>query len=1140
MSQSPELPSAKSDAPSSEGKPALASQVNLNSYRRFRRELARLRTRVRSQRPSPRVYLGVGAGLLCGLIGAIGLGQVWADRLVTKAQRRVNAVVTRPIQWGDLEGISWRGLRLGRTDLLPTVADPSYGHVEAVEVGLDWPSLVRQRRLRANLTLVQPELTLVQTADGQWPTIPLERNATSTPNGSSLDQLASLRIDDGSLTVTTLRAPQSMVVPRQALQVQDLNATVELEQAVVPHQVDFSASGKVGQGGFHLQGTGDLFSRSIEMQGQTYYLPLTGINLLLPPRAGIGSGQLNSNLSLAAALDGEGGLDYEAVDVRGTAILQAGQLQLGHLAQPVSDLHSTLWFQGQQITLHNTGLRMGNLAFSTGGQVDLQQGYNLMAQVPAVTAADIQAVVGEGLPLDPSQTLQLTAKISGPIQKPNVQTDPPIDARDYPGLHPTTVGALLGMAMVDLPLRDKIPLIEGASYAFRGSGAWFTLSDGTVVPPISQGAYWRGSRRLGSAISPSLDRKFFWFLQTNPYVTAIAADLSKGKLGGYKFGRRFSTDQFFVDYFIPVYVESSRAAGMDPGEPLWMLNHALRTLQDPIMRGRNAIPITSGYGAVGSFWEDEQVLSMQQLLLRPHLAQAGPLRDLLMYAALKHTSEGRSIYNRRLSSAVEVITKIPKVTFGAEEGAIAMSLVILEFEGADIYSDRVRALANTIVQNERDKQAQRTVITGHMQTLANDQTNELGDALVNFSDQDWQAVGLGPTFSPTSAGFLNGTNTLSVLVSRNEKAGYPLEQSYQNSRALLIELLQHRNQLEVPEKLVFAVLKDQAFRAKFWEVMAQKLPQLRPQLETIASEVEVYRDLANQGASYHEALYAAMVEDDEDIGVSAAIKQAVGFQAHLAELMDQAFAPANPNDPRYQKFRRSLGIYLREVPDISLYGGSEASLRLYGQEMLNLQELIAVDVAAAPRIRAFAALYQEARAQQMIGEWDVAGFQSILLTGAFLAAGVERHQLPASIRNVGFPSAEFRRNLLLAVGPEGATLEATRMGIQAHDNRVSFQPVAMPAYRAPSFDVNDPAACPTQPAFQAIALGPDSEFVWNAEIEKVVLRRGETGCLLGEDWTEIFFDTLLTSVPIIHSEAGSQELQRYLRAAQLLEAGIFY
>jgi hypothetical protein len=1096
---------------------------------------------VRSYRPSRNVLVGTGIGLICGIVGVVWGSHVVAHRLVEKAQQKLDVSLNRPVTLGELEGISLQGLRLGRTNMPSIGANATfYGYIEAIEIGLDWRALLQHQTLKANITLIEPELTLVQTADGQWPSLPLDMNDAPPTAGSDLERLGVLQVKDASLTVTTLRPNQQAVVPRTALQVKHLDATVDFYTPKVPRQISFSLDGQVEAGGFRVEGTGDLITRSLKARGQTYNLPITGVNLLLPAKAGVESGLLNSNLSVSAGLDKTGSLDYHSADLQGTAILQAGQIRLGHLAQPVSELTSTLLFQGQQITLHNTGLHMGNLAFSAGGQVSLQQGYNLIAQVPSVTAVDIQALAGEGLPLDPSQTLQLTAKISGPIKEPDVETDPPLDAKNFSGLHPTTIGALLGMSMLDLPLRDKIPLIEGASYAFRGNGAWFTLSDGTVVPPVSQGAYWQGASRLGSRIYPGLDRKFFWFFQTNPYVTAIAADLSKGKLGRYKYGRRFSTDRFFVDYFIPVYAESSRAAGLDPGESLWMLNHSLRTLQDPIMRGPNALPITSGYGVVGSFWEDEQVLSMQQLLLRPHIAQEGPLGDLLKFAALKRTSESRSIYNRRLSSAVEVITKIPKVTFGAEEGAIALSLGILEFEEANIYSEKVRGVATQIVQNEHDKQALRTAITDQMRALAQDHTEEVGNTLAGFTEQDWQAIGMGPELSPTTARFLNGTNTLSVLVSRNEKAGYSLEQAYQNSRALLIELLQHRDQLEVPDRLIFAYLKDQAFRDAFWELMGQKLPQLRSQFEAIARDVDSYRDLAIHGASFHESLYAAMVEDNEDIGVSAAIKQAVGFQAHLASLMDQAFVPNNPNDPRYHAFRRSLGIYLREVPDISLYGGSEASLRLYGQEMLNLQELIAVDVAAAPRIRAFAALYQEARANNMIGEWDVAGFQRILLVGAMLAAGVERHELPANLRSVGFPSAQFRRNLLLAVGVEGATLEATRMGIQSHDNRVPFQPVAMPEYRAPSFNVADPAACPTSPDFQAIALGPDSEFVWNAEIQKVVLRRGETGCLLGEGWTDIFFDTLLASVPIIHSEAGSQELQRHLRTAQMLEAGIFY
>jgi hypothetical protein len=162
-----------------------------------------------------------------------------------------------------------------------------------------------------------------------------------------------------------------------------------------------------------------------------------------------------------------------------------------------------------------------------------------------------------------------------------------------------------------------------------------------------------------------------------------------------------------------------------------------------------------------------------------------------------------------------------------------------------------------------------------------------------------------------------------------------------------------------------------------------------------------------------------------------------------------------------------------------------------------------------------------------------------LLTGALLAAGVERSDLPPALQGVGFPSAQFRRDLLFVVGVEGIQVEATRLGIQAHDHRVSFQPVVRPGYRAPALNGADAASCPSEPYVAAIALGAATAFVWDAEAQRVMLRRGRTRCPLPEDWTVLFFPALLESVPIEHSESGRDRLQTSLQTAKRLEAGIF-
>ncbi|WP_020479977.1 DUF748 domain-containing protein [Nodosilinea nodulosa] len=1071
------------------------------------------------------------ASVLLGLAGALAvtvLGGTLAERSVHKqVEQTLSSALDRPVRLGRLRGVSPRGVWLGQTVIPPTEAGVFAGQAEAVVVGIDWSALWQQRALRATVTLVQPRVVAALPEDlGDL----LEDASLPDSSGSSLAALAWLRVEGGRLTVRGTTADPAIAQP---LTLAGIQATVHRAGGRSP--VAFTVTGQINQGQIQASGTLGGVPRSLALTAQTRGLPLSSLNLLLPSVVTLRAGTLDSTLTVASAV-GSG-----VWQVSGTAAVQGGQGALGQAQLALDRLRSRLGFEGQRITLTDTHLQIGPLSFDAAGTVDRQAGYNLAAQVAPMTAADLRGLVGDRLPIHSAQPWQGQGQITGSLQDPTVALQPSL-ALAPPGQFVLDLGSLalaLGLHAQALPPRAWLGPIEGATYQFGRDGAWFTLSDGTVVPPLSESAYRRASGILGSDLRPALDRKFFWFLQTSPYVTAIAADLARGQLQAYRQGSRFDTDRFFLEYFVPVYAESSRAAGLDPGEALWMLDHSLRTLHDPLLRHPDARPITSGAGRVGSFWAGEQLLSMQQLLARPLLAQSGPTGQLTRLALIKQLDASTSLPSRRLSSTPELMAKIPNVTVGAEEGAIALSLGMMRFEGEGIYPEQLRSLAAAIEQNELDKHALRTTITAKMERLATEHRTDLGFALLRFTDRDWASVGLGQHLFPGGAAQLTGSNTLSVMVSRQEKAGYSLEAAYQNSRLLLLEMLAGAAQDPKGDRLLYAVLKDYAFSPRFWQILAHNEPFLAARFSAIAADTRAYQTLAQQGAALHEAFYATLITTDQDIGVSAALKQAVGFEAHLARLLDQAFAPADPADPRYRAFRRSLAIYLREAPDISVYGGSEAALRAYGQETLNVQELIAVDVADAPRIRAMVRLYHEALANGLITDWDEAGFQRILLTGALLAAGVERSALPADLQGVGFPSAEFRRDLLFVVGVEGSLVEATRLGIQAHDYRVSFQPVDLPDYRSPPLNGADPASCPSQPYIAAIALGAASSFVWDAEAQRVVLRRGSTRCPLPEDWTALFFPALLESVPLEQSQAGCDRLQASLQVAKRLEAGIF-
>ena len=1064
------------------------------------------------------------SGTLFGLV----LGSVLILRNIHgKVEQTISRNLGRSVQLGGLRGISPRGVWLGNTFVSVGAPYGLTGQMEAVIVNLDWGALLRQQDLRATITLVRPDFFMALPgleSDLGAMTGELKAEATSGP----IAALETLHIEGGTLTLRGSPANQFTAPP--SLTFEALQATVRWPLAA---PTTFAVVGHLGQGSVQARGTVESGLRSLWMTAATENFPLDSLNLVLPPSAAIRSGTLNSYLSL-------NGLDTDALQLSGTATVQAGHIQLGQSSAPIDGLQSTLTVENQRLTLTDTQLQLGPMTLTVAGKLDRQTGYDLRAETSTVTATDLRTIVGDRLPLDDAPWQGLV-QITGSVQEPIVGFLPN-STLALPGRFTLDLGVLglaQGLQTLGLPARDWIGPIEGATYQFGRDGAWFTLSDGTVVPPLSEAAYQRASRSLGSSLSPALDRKFFWLLQTNPYITAIAADLAKGKLGAYRQGNRFDTDRFFLDYFLPVYIESSRAAGLDPGEALWMLDHSLRTLHDPLLRQPNAQPITSGSGQVGSFWADEQLLSMQQILARPLLAKPGKTGHLARLAVLKQLDASTTLGSRQLSSTPEVMAKIPNVTVGAEEGAIALALGMMRIHGEGIYPEQLRSLAASIEQNELDKHALRSTITAQMKALATDQTAALGFALQQFTDRDWAAVGMGKRLFPGGAAHLNGSNTLSVMVSRQEKAGYSLEQAYENSRLLLLAMMSGAAQQTEGDDILYAIVKDHAFSPQFWQILSQKEPILSTQLGAFGSDIRAYRQLAQQGADLHAAFYTTLVTTNQDIGVSAALKQAVGFQAHLGRLLDQAFTPADPSDQRYRTFRRSLAIYLREAPDISVYGGTEASLRLYGQETLNVQELVAVDVADAPRIRAMARLYHEALAHGLITEWDVAGFQRILITGALLAAGVERSALPVALQGVGFPSPEFRRDLLFVVGSEGIQIEATRLGAQAHDHRVSFQPIARPQYRSPPLNGADAASCPSEPYIAAIALGAATTFIWDAEAQRVMLRRGTTHCPLPESWTTLFFPALLESSPVEHSPAGRDRLQDQLQTARRLEAGIF-
>lgn len=381
--------------------------------------------------PSRRLYslllkAGAGFGTVVLVGGAVFV--VWGDRIITerilpRIEVAIEDAVDRPIKLGASQGTSLWGVRLGKTVIPPTATDKSSVTVDAVEVTIGLRSLIFQRIIKPRVVLVRPKVSLVQAENGTWGELSILELAEEDPRVKI--EIQSVEVQNAQLTAKPFTAGRKAVVPRETIAVDKVNGIVELYGGEKIKEVSFDVAGAVETGDFDLKGTANLDEQAIKAKVRTRDLPAVGVNPFLPDSLGIGSGTLNSNLTVAAALTEEKTLDQSATDIKGTARFKDGEFWTDELSQPISNIRSQLRFQGQQVTLENTGLQLDDIVLTASGDVDLEGGYDITAQIPSVSLAQVQTLAEAQLPtilegaLD--GTFRLDTQVTGELSEPQLK-----------------------------------------------------------------------------------------------------------------------------------------------------------------------------------------------------------------------------------------------------------------------------------------------------------------------------------------------------------------------------------------------------------------------------------------------------------------------------------------------------------------------------------------------------------------------------------------------------------------------------------------------------------------------------------------------------------------------------------------------
>jgi translocation and assembly module TamB len=365
--------------------------------------------------------IGAGVGgvaLVAGGAALIWGGDALNDQLIPWVEESLEKSLDRPIELGNIESLSFNGVRLGPSSLPPTDEVETEATVEAVELSISWPDLLFNLTARTSITLIEPNATVIQSEDGRWIDLTLpdpEEDKTQSPIEFELD---TVRVKNGTISINRAIARPDAVVEAEPIVIDNLNAIAEF---LSPNEQDlqevlFEVKGRVGEGEFQAKGDALLEDQAYNVSLQTTDLPAGGANLFLPPALGITSGTLNSNLAIELRLQNQ---DQPAT-IQGTARLRDGEVQLNQLTEPIADIDASLRFQGEQVILEEAGLQVGDIPLEAAGTVNLDEGYDLTATIPRVSIENLTNLLEVDLPLEAAGEFQLDTTITGPLREPRL------------------------------------------------------------------------------------------------------------------------------------------------------------------------------------------------------------------------------------------------------------------------------------------------------------------------------------------------------------------------------------------------------------------------------------------------------------------------------------------------------------------------------------------------------------------------------------------------------------------------------------------------------------------------------------------------------------------------------------------------
>ena len=369
-----------------------------------------------SQKPEQHsVFLGrrkrdwaIAAGVTLATVGVVGYTglRIFVERMLPQIiEKQLSQIITRPVDIGEVESFSLSGVRFGVSSIPSTDAEPNHAKIESIEVEVNLLPLITKRTLFLDLTLVKPNIYLVEDETGDWLNLNLELEEEVKERPFDLDM--NIFVEEGE----GIGLPYGEENPITVF----FNGSGNYVQVGKKQGVSYNLDAKVADGTVRVVGATQLETKETKAQAKIQNVDLPQLAPLIPVNVELNSGELNADLAL----------DIPSFDeltdsvVKGTLSVQNVAGQTEQLADPIAaDLE--LRFLGEEVRFEEAKVRLGDLVAQAQGLVNWQKqnGLNLDVNVSPFDVANLLKTLQFKSPVEVDGTLQLAIELEGSAEDP--------------------------------------------------------------------------------------------------------------------------------------------------------------------------------------------------------------------------------------------------------------------------------------------------------------------------------------------------------------------------------------------------------------------------------------------------------------------------------------------------------------------------------------------------------------------------------------------------------------------------------------------------------------------------------------------------------------------------------------------------